>query len=484
MSSMSQIKKDFLSAMKESGKEKTKPYDTSATVRRIEGKTAWVHIDGGVDETPVQLTIDAKAGDTVKVRVSGGQAWIVGNGTAPPTDDTKATEAEAKARSADFIAKLAKKTADQAGKTATNYLSWSTEYGLIVSEDATENVTEMTGGNTRINADGVEMYKGQTRVAKFGEESVVGDEDGAHVYLDPDTFNVTSSDRVQFFSVDMDGEVRSVIVSSRPVNTDVSDYSGYPYRWTSSLNNNPLNLETGDGFVIKFMIETANETGGAESVSDISFVKGTAKTSTVSMMGEDYDVAYDGDSTFAFEGWVSSAEYITWRYWQQTTKQVLTPAYTVGTRTGGTKGAFSVAIGEGITAEEENQIGLGKYNEGDSNNLLELGYGTDTNPKNVFAIDKSGNIAANNHPTMIECGLKTGATTSANTYQSFQITFTKTFTSTPIVTATLQATSSSVDFNKIQISVYNITTTGFYVRVYNGMSSQTAPNISWTAIEQ
>lgn len=75
-------------------------YDTPATVTRVEGDTAWVHIDGGVDETPVKLTIAAHEGDKVQVRVGGGTAWLTGNGTRPPTDDA--------------LAELAKLTADGA----------------------------------------------------------------------------------------------------------------------------------------------------------------------------------------------------------------------------------------------------------------------------------------------------------------------------------------------------------------------------------
>ena len=75
-------------------------YDTPATVTRIEGDTAWVHIDGGVDETPVKMTIAAHAGDKVQVRVGGGTAWLTGNGSRPPTDD--------------LLAALAKETADGA----------------------------------------------------------------------------------------------------------------------------------------------------------------------------------------------------------------------------------------------------------------------------------------------------------------------------------------------------------------------------------
>lgn len=68
----------------------TSAYDVAATVTRIEDGIAWVHIDGGVDETPVKLTIAAHEGDVVQVRVGGGTAWLTGNGSRPPTDDALA----------------------------------------------------------------------------------------------------------------------------------------------------------------------------------------------------------------------------------------------------------------------------------------------------------------------------------------------------------------------------------------------------------
>lgn len=88
---MNEFVKEIASAMKES---KTKAYDTVAKVLRIDEKTAYVHIDGGADETPAQMAINCKAGDTVKIRVSGGKAWITGNITAPPTDDSAAEVAQ------------------------------------------------------------------------------------------------------------------------------------------------------------------------------------------------------------------------------------------------------------------------------------------------------------------------------------------------------------------------------------------------------
>lgn len=99
-----QIKNDLMEALA-ANKPKTAPYDTEAQVVRVEGSTAWVHIPGGVDETPVAMTINASAGDTVRVRVGNGTAWLVGNDTAPPTDDHTAIIASRQAAQAAAIAR-------------------------------------------------------------------------------------------------------------------------------------------------------------------------------------------------------------------------------------------------------------------------------------------------------------------------------------------------------------------------------------------
>lgn len=105
-----QIRRDLVEALAAS-KPKTAAYDTEAKVIRIENGTAWVHIPGGVDETPVSMTINSREGDTVRVRVSGGKAWLVGNDTAPPTDDMTAIYAT-------HVAEGAQKTADTAKEGA------------------------------------------------------------------------------------------------------------------------------------------------------------------------------------------------------------------------------------------------------------------------------------------------------------------------------------------------------------------------------
>lgn len=117
----------MLAEFKNAKDKKTSSYDTTAVVRRVEGNTVWVHIPGGVDETPVKRTIDAKAGDSVLVRVGGGKAWITGNATNPPTDDTEANRAQTMARSAAQRAQLAVEVADEAGVAAEEAVHQSDE---------------------------------------------------------------------------------------------------------------------------------------------------------------------------------------------------------------------------------------------------------------------------------------------------------------------------------------------------------------------
>ena len=102
--------KEFLKVLNNKDKG-PKPYDTTATVVRVEDGVAWVHIDGGVEETPAELTINAVKGDRVKVRLVGGQAFLIGNGTAPPTDDRVANNALGVAAGARVVAVEAEKVA-------------------------------------------------------------------------------------------------------------------------------------------------------------------------------------------------------------------------------------------------------------------------------------------------------------------------------------------------------------------------------------
>ena len=156
-------------------KQTPTPYDAPAVVTRVEGgATAWVKIAGSDTETPVKLTIDAKTGDAVQVRVGGGSAWLTGNQTAPPTDDTKADKAM--------------EQANKASGVATNYVT-DTKDGIFVhpkNNDAdgvriTDAIEILKGGLSFFRA-WVENGLAKVRVGKADAGHTNIDSNGMRVY--------------------------------------------------------------------------------------------------------------------------------------------------------------------------------------------------------------------------------------------------------------------------------------------------------------
>ena len=132
------VGKEMARIIKQSGKKETKPYDTQAEVVRVEGLTAWVHIPGGVDETPVSMTMNAKPGEKVQVRVSGGRAWLTGNASSPPTDDATAIAAGELAYNAKVLAEASEREAMRAREAADT----AEESAKRAREKATDAETE------------------------------------------------------------------------------------------------------------------------------------------------------------------------------------------------------------------------------------------------------------------------------------------------------------------------------------------------------
>jgi hypothetical protein len=179
--------KEIASAMKES---KTKPYDTVAKVLRVDEKTAYVHIDGGADETPAQMAINCKTGDTVKIRVSGGKAWLTGNITAPPTDDSVAIKAN---KTATKVKKSYENFKDvteenfssqedkisEAAKVATNFMKYIEGLGLVVGDMRGNTL----GQNALLDANGMCVRNNNSEIVRFGITDIkVVNEDGDPVY--------------------------------------------------------------------------------------------------------------------------------------------------------------------------------------------------------------------------------------------------------------------------------------------------------------
>lgn len=146
--------RDFVDAIKSGTKDKTKAYESPATVTRVEDGIAWVHVPGGVEETPVQLTMAASEGDEVRVRVANGRATIVGNVTSPPTDDATAMKALSNANIANQAARSAAAAASSAEASAIT----AKEYAEVAKDTTDE-----------INAYAETVGKTVTQVLEDGE---------------------------------------------------------------------------------------------------------------------------------------------------------------------------------------------------------------------------------------------------------------------------------------------------------------------------
>ena len=68
--------------------------DYTGKVTSVSGNTAYVQFEGSdITNTPVALSIGASPGDTVRVRVADGRAWLIGNDSAPPNDSSAVAKA-------------------------------------------------------------------------------------------------------------------------------------------------------------------------------------------------------------------------------------------------------------------------------------------------------------------------------------------------------------------------------------------------------
>lgn len=203
MNDVKRISRDIAEALKTRRRE-PKPYDTSGIVKGIRNGVAYVQFSGGEDETPVALTINAHVGDEVMVRSSGGRAYLIGNQSAPPTDDREAKKANQKAEVASAKADVADGKADEAKDVAANADAKS-EDALNLAEGVDEHfwhdntgahVTQATqeeyeddpstaGGNLLMTSQGMAVRDGTTELASFtGTQAQIGKNGTFHVVVD------------------------------------------------------------------------------------------------------------------------------------------------------------------------------------------------------------------------------------------------------------------------------------------------------------
>lgn len=304
--------KELLKAIKSSDTKKTNPYDTSATVTRVENGVAYVHIPGGVDETPVKLTVDAQAGDEVQIRVGGGQAWIVGNATAPPTDNKVANKVASDLSITSKIVQTVKTVAERAARIAgnTSQYFWHTETGTDTGAHITEIPQEdfladpsNGGGNLLLRSNGIAVRDGLTELATFAAGLIQMGESGGW------TTKVT----------DTGFQIWDETTPSNPKLKMFLDASGLDfYEEVSGVNLSVAEITplTGGGLAIKNLIshqEFRMNSAGAEIMNQYGHgmsLSGGDLSATGKVTSHSTPLIYVPDDTLTIANWPTSG-YVT-----------------------------------------------------------------------------------------------------------------------------------------------------------------------------
>ncbi len=278
----------------EKDKNKKTGYDTQATVVKVEDDTIWVKIPGGVDETPVAKTTSAKPGDTVQVRVSGGRAWVVGNYTSPPTDDTRADTAYILAEGADEKAKqaidsaaIAKIAADQATEDAERAHE-AADVATAAATEAQEAVETLTD-----RVDGLD-----TRVDTAEEklETIEGDIDTLETDVNTAKTNITTiQGDISTLQTDVStaqGNITSIQGDISDLQTDVDDAKDDISTLQADVSTAQGNISTIQGNITTLQSDVSTaKTNISTLQSDVS----TAQGNITAIQGDISDLESDVD---------------------------------------------------------------------------------------------------------------------------------------------------------------------------------------------
>jgi hypothetical protein len=397
---MEQTLRDLITVIKEATEPKRKAYDTEATVTRVEGSTLWVHIPGGVDETPIKKTINAKPGDTVQIRVGGRKAWVTGNATAPPTDDTAVNH---------FAAKV-EKTFQVIDGSITKIFKGIGDINTLVRESIAgvevgkvNGAGEYIAGHTLINAE-TNTYdvveKDGTTIASFGKESVIGDASGVHTRFDDDSLEM--SDGIDAPFVHLGGaDLITITEKFSWLVYDEIELSHEPSK-IITLTSRGTELVEGTDYTVsgKTITFTQYKTDLVVTYSYIPpegmkfYTLGKRATGSggwvvfLERTGDVGEDSYAEGSDIEASGECSHAE-------GKETGALGECSHAEGYRTTA-KGNYSHAGGLNTIADEEAMTALGRYNRGgDPDCLFVVGNGIDeAQPSDAFKVETDGTADA------------------------------------------------------------------------------------------
>lgn len=81
-----------------------------------------------------------------------------------------------------------------------------------------------------------------------------------------------------------------------------------------------------------------------------------------------------------------------------------------------------------------------------------------------------------------QTGTKTGISAKGSSIAEYAITFEKEFSKIPEVIATLHSGTTNANYGYLALMVWDVTTTGFKIRIANAYTETFAPDVTWVAV--
>ena len=398
--------------------------DYTGTVTKVEGDVAYVRISGAdINDTPVRMSVAAKKGDTVRVRVNKGKAWITGNDTAPPTDDAYAKESKIilsnEIEKTNVTLKRVDDVATEAHKIAgnTDQYFWHVTSG----EDTGAHLTEIPqeefladpdngGGNLLARTNGIAIRDGLTELAQFGTRVVLGQESGSHAEISPSGMSIYNDTPSLCLDVGAsEATVEVPVVTADGLTYAVKSSSGANKDLTrdATMNEIPSDSQGSvlNSLTFQYRVIYINSSYKYKKTSwshkeRVSIVNGTASHSASFVGGDNVrrtvTITFDKGTKHltatvndAYELFVTCVQY-------EFLTTANAPTFMYGSLApDGSIGGFSAAMGANLNAAGDYQLVSGKWNANDTNNVFEIGNGTsDSARSNAFSVDKDGVVKA------------------------------------------------------------------------------------------
>lgn len=314
---------------------------------------------------------------------------------------------------------------DGAAGSATKYITETGSYGIRVHPEGD------TANYSVIDADGMDVVKGGTSVAHFGEDARVGAEDGTHVSI-----SATSTQH------EMGTE-------------DTSELGLYESTGTSPdlrLYNTTRTYDTPAGQMRS--TEVGIELGQEGALSDGATIRSDIQPlgTTVLMTVGSSTGTRDSDANVTSVNGEGTAQLTT---------------HVDGWGDGGATVTLGASATDGGSASVE------VHADAESTSVKVVGESI-----SVWDGDTEHSVVGA-FPTH---GLYRDATTPANSYRDFTVSFGHTYATAPDVIVGMYSRSTSPTMGSIQADVYSTTNTGATIRVFNDTSSERSPGFYWIAI--